>query len=500
MGCSPSCLYKGRTANGNVGLFPQSFTTPSLPEATPTPPPVEVNEPKQESHLLTALQTLREDPEISSRGSPNPDPLSASTPRTTDGEVMHATMTDVQKAIEQLGRHDADGSRSFSFASSHGEGDGDWTDRDSATDTDGEVDGWHLNTRQRLAEKSRIVNEASAGPSTPMRISAPPIEVELSDESEAEDDEHSSQSYSGSPFPHPHIPEEEENEAQPSVKTKPSNLTADLDPSTPVMASDAYLVPSPGVIVDDLPTATPGKSFVKEQDQASWVDSPEPDITPAPEQEPEVRLEPQPEQVLPTQIPLPTSPSPRNGISSSPSPSTPPPVVSPTPVHSTPLTNGLLERARTPTFQPPGTPSSSTITSIGIQQALGTPTKPRSPFGLQEATPLKKSAPSSMSSTKSPAEWTVEEVVDWLKDKGIDQGTRDKFIGMCVLLMIRVYRADVLLCRARHYWRHSPGVGHRVTQVRDWHRCFRQTETHCQRYCGAKKAVTKPRTNADYSI
>ena len=340
---------------------------------------------------------------------------------------MHATMTDVQKAIEQLGRHDADGSRSFSFASSRGEGDGDWTDRDSATDTDGEVDGWHLNARQRLAEKSRMVNEESAGPSTPMRISAPPIEVELSDESDAEDDELSPHLYAGSPYlrSHPHIPEEEEDDAQSSIKPKPSKPPADIDPGTPVLASDTYIVPSPGVNADDdLPTATlPGKSFVKEQDHEPMVASPD--------SESGVRHQPQPEQVPPAQIPLPTSPSVVNGISSSP-PSTPPPVASPIPVFPITLTNGSPERTRTPLFYPPGTPSSSTITSIGIQQALGTPTKSQFSFRPQEAeiSLLGKPASSSTSSpSKPPTEWTVEEVVDWLKYKGIDQGTCDKFIG-----------------------------------------------------------------------
>ncbi|KAI0071841.1 hypothetical protein K474DRAFT_1629965 [Panus rudis PR-1116 ss-1] len=130
--------------------------------------------------------------------------------------MMRATMTDVQKAIEQLGRRraegegDADGSRSFSFASSHGE----WTDR-SETETDhddeelndglgvGEGEGWHKNARERLAMKAREANEArlakearesgGSAPTTPivsMRFSAPPIDVEVSDESDDEDGHH----------------------------------------------------------------------------------------------------------------------------------------------------------------------------------------------------------------------------------------------------------------------------------------------------------------------
>lgn len=402
---------------------------------------------------------------------------------------MHATMTDVQKAIEQLGRHDADGSRSFSFASSRGDGDGDWTDRDSATDTDGEVDGWHLNARQRLAEKSRMVNEGSAGPSTLMRVSAPPIEVELSDESEAEaeGDEHASQVYDEQPYlrQDPYTPKEREGDSQTLMKAKPSSLSFDLDPGTPVVASDAYIVPSPGVIMGDLPTASPHrKSFVKEQDQGPRVASPELILRPAPEPEPEVKLESQPEQVPPAQIPLPTSPSLVNGVLPSPPPSTPSPAVSPMPVSSVALADPPPERASTPIFQPPGTPSSSIFAPIGIQQALGTPTKPQSPFRPQgsQTPPPQKSIPSPLSSSKPPAEWTVEEVVDWLKDKGIDQGTCGKFIGMTILLKLQVCGVDILIRRARYYWRRPSGVGPRVAQDRDWHHCFWQTEAHCQRY------------------
>lgn len=377
------------------------------------------------AHSPTILQTLQEEAE-SVIGSPNPESLHSFTPLMANGEVMHATMTDVQKAIEQLGKHDGDGSRSFSFASSR-DGDGDWTDRDSATDTEGEGDGWHLNARQRLAENSRIVNESSAGPSTPIRTSAPPIEVELSDESEAEDDELTSRLHDQPPYirHHPHIPEEEEEDVQPSIKAGPSN-PSDLDLGTPVLASDTYIVPSPGTVADDLPTATlPEKSSIKEQ--GPMTTSPEPNPATTREPEPEVKLGLQPEEEFPTQVPLPTSPQPVNGISLSSPPSTPPPVVSPVPTLPVFGTNTPSRRTCTPTVQQPGTPSSSTITSFGIQQALGTPTTPQSPFRPRSSeTPLPENPDPPH---KPPGDWTVEEVVDWLKGKGIDQGTCDKFIG-----------------------------------------------------------------------
>ena len=459
---------KGRTASGSVGLFPQSFTTSDPPEATPATPTTDAHGPGQEPVSPTILQTLREEPE-NTNGSPDPDPRNGFSPITTDGEVMHATMTDVQKAIEQLGRHDGDGSRSFSFASSHGEGDGDWTDPDSVTDTDGEVDGWHLTTRQRLAKNSRMVNEESAGPSTPMRQSVPPIEVELSDESEAEDDEPTARPYVESSFlrRHPHIPEEEEDDAQLSTKANTSNRSVQHEPGTPVMASDAYIVPSPGAVVDDLPTATlPEKSFLKERGQGPKPVSPEPDPTPIREQEPEVEAQSQPEE-----IPLPLSPPPVNGSSTSSPPSTPSLVASPAPAPPISPANGLLERTRTPVFQP-GTPSSSMI-SIGIQQALGTPTKPQSPFQPPSSeTPTQKSAPPSLPPSNPPVEWTVEEVVDWLKGKGIDQDTCDKFIGPLIPFAIRLRDTEAPLFRTRHYWRCSPRVRSGVAQDRNWGRCF----------------------------
>ena len=477
---------------GVVGLFPQAFTTPNPPEATPTPPVVEVHEPAPEPDSPTILQTLREEPE-SSMGSPNPDSFNSFTPLIAEGEVMHATMTDVQKAIEQLGRHDGDGSRSFSFASSRGEGDGEWTDRDSATDTEGDVDGWHLNARERLAKNSRIVNEKSAGPSTQMRISAPPIEVELSDESEAEEDGHNPRLYDEPPYirRHPHIPEEDEEDIQPSTKADPANHAVHLDHGTPVVASDTYLVPSPGTVVDDLPTATPEKSFLKEQGQWPKAASPGPDPMTTQNLEPEVELGAQPEGVSPAQIPLPTSPRPVNGISLSSPPSTPPPVISPVPTHPVSLPNTPSERISTPIFQQPGTPSSA-FTSLGIQQALGTPTKPQSLFlPVSSETPLlEKPAPP----PKPPVEWTVEEVVDWLKGKGIDQDTCDKFIGTCALFVAQFCGTDVPLCRTRYYWRRSSRVGSGTAQVGDWHYCFWQTEAHCKRYYGAKKPTANPRT------
>ena len=131
----PSSVNKGRTDTGDVGMFPQAYTTPNPPEGTPTPPVVEVHEPEPELQSPTTVQTLREEPTAGSMGPLNPDPSSSSTPRATDRELT--------------------------------------------TNTDGEIDGLRLVAGQRLAENSGTVNETPIGPSTLMHISAPPIEVEL---------------------------------------------------------------------------------------------------------------------------------------------------------------------------------------------------------------------------------------------------------------------------------------------------------------------------------
>lgn len=119
---------------------------------------------------------------------------------TSSGEgVMKATMTDVQKAIEQLGQSNVAGDedRSFSFASSRGdvtEGETDteydMSDVDARSSTaDGET--WHKGARTKLAERAkRAVEEAEKFEAmmSGSNRAAPPIEVEMSDESESEEE------------------------------------------------------------------------------------------------------------------------------------------------------------------------------------------------------------------------------------------------------------------------------------------------------------------------
>ncbi|KAJ3552054.1 hypothetical protein NP233_g12962 [Leucocoprinus birnbaumii] len=243
--------YQGRNLSGRVGLFPVSYTTAAPPAGAEDTSAATVDNGQR-----TILNTLHEESESGSRpetaASHNiiaPVPKSApaqflngnhhsfDTPsdeasqHTTGGgggsapasatpgdQVMKATLTDVQKAIEQLGRNrgidNDDGGRSFSFASTR-------DDRGTDTDTDfdlsdldgpggsgvvgggkggdsgDDVEGWHKGARLKLAEKARrAVEEAEklealmgglGSNHSERRTVAPPIEVEMSDESEDEE-------------------------------------------------------------------------------------------------------------------------------------------------------------------------------------------------------------------------------------------------------------------------------------------------------------------------
>lgn len=413
MGCSLSLpTLQGKNKAGDIGLFPESYTTniPPVPVPAALPPPVNTVSqdliPPTEVHTPTTLHSLREEPEnISAHGSPNPEaPTNGFVPPQND-EVMKATMTDVQKAIEQLGKNDADGARSFSFASSR---EGDWTDREADSDRDTEdTDGeggetWHTNARQKLAEKARRANLKAAGEENhpPTRNSVPPIEVEMSDESEGEEDQHlRPQSDASFLRNHPHIPEEDEEEEHKLYQSQPQYS------SSPISMPEVPEVTPPSPIEDDLPTATANHQFPRDRSQSPVSDYRSNGIS----------------------LPTPISPNtfdselPRAITKDDDRPSPPPAAKSIEARNSlTPIrhTNGLPS------------PTASSFASVGIQQSL-TPAGSGSP--LKSSANLRRESSSSQlpksRSTTPPAEWSVEEVSDWLKSKGFDQATCDKFIG-----------------------------------------------------------------------
>jgi hypothetical protein len=322
------------------------------------------------------LHSLREEPEnLSINGSPNPEAIATNgTESNQNGEVMKATMTDVQQAIEQLGnKNDVDGARSFSFASYR---EGDWTDRESNSETeeDSDVEGeaWHSSARQKLAEKARKANQKAAEvKSTPIRITVPPIEVELSEESEGEEDDSLP---SGISLPNPHIREEDEND---------NNLALSQGDQTALkpFVSWERLVSEP-VEEESVPTAKadePGSS-----NDSMFLPSPTQFMT----------------DLLPATVnQLETLHSTSSIVASA----------------ETGISQTLVHNAN-------GLPSQQTIMPAAV-----------SPLSITNS--LQKDS-STSPKTSSPSEWTVDEVVDWLKSKGFDQPTCDKFIGISLPIQV----------------------------------------------------------------
>ena len=238
---------QGRNLAGKVGLFPESYTQHAPPS---TGPPASLpsssgpaDKPPSSAASPPSIEQaqLQSGPEDSSRSDATENAATNQTTTDTNGEVMRATITDVQKAIEQLGRKaDFDGSRSFSFSSSRE----DSTDQETDHDTD-DGQGWHKGARQKLAEKAKKAVEEQAARDAaegrmPVRSTAPPINVEVSDDSGDEAD-----GPSGGPSngyrQHPHIPEEEEEE----IAAPRGHVDHHPTYSPSIQPSERFIVPSP---------------------------------------------------------------------------------------------------------------------------------------------------------------------------------------------------------------------------------------------------------------
>lgn len=421
-------IFKGKNLSGRVGLFPETYTT-AAPPSTGPPPPSAASAYSEDSGATpesSTLQPLREEPETPPTNDDHATPNGKghiSQLSQGDGEVMKATMTDVQKAIEQLGKNGSsvrDDARSFSFASTRTGGDGDLTDRETDTDmdmdtdreTDAGGDDWHRDARQKLAEQARIVVEEQKKKEeedTPVvRTVEPPIEVEMSDESEGEEDEddrhhtHHSMNYGRA---HPHIPEEDEDEEERRQDEEPqlegsnsssSQMPGDFD----VPSADESALPTATAsrtafpIVEPVTTTPPNKSGHASATSlpTPTSDSGSPSTMPV--------AEPQPEHIV-------------SPVFSFPEKS---PQVTPTPSRVNDALAGL-----------PSPPSSS----IGKQQT-SKHSSVASGKSLQPPPPEQNS--SSSKKATHPTEWTVEEVVDWLKTKGFGDDVTEKFIGMVIFI------------------------------------------------------------------
>jgi len=325
---------------------------------------------------------------------------------------MRATITDVQKAIEQLGhKDDFDGSRSFTFSSSRDES----TDHETDHDTDADVDGedWHKTARQRLAEKAKKATEQQAARDAaegrvPLRSAIPPIDVELSDDSGDEGDRPSPEIPHNNPRrQHPHIPEEEEaNMTAPNPQF--DHRAHSYSPS--IQPSERFIVPSPVATVHR-PESEHTENTEKAPSTATQSSFPQNQTGRISEND--------------SSLPSPVSPGLRgipNGASA---------VANDAANHSS---TQLVFPSKTQTLslkEVAGVLPSPAASSNGHRYGYSV-SSITSSARVAASSPL--SAPRSVnlptskkSRSDQPAEWTVEEVVDWLRSKGFDDMVCDKF-------------------------------------------------------------------------
>ena len=339
--------------------------------------------------------------------------------------MMKATMTDVQKAIEQLGHDDAgddgDGARSFSFASTrdgatteNSDTDFDLSDLDGTGVNGNDGEDWHKGARRKLAAKAkRAVEEAEkleammGDNENGRRAIVPPIEVDFSEESEVEDDTDLTRS-SNFHRDHPHIPEEDENVGTDGEATAASNDTRYSTINTSSSA-DVFV---PLNDEADIPTATrptfsapqspvPTEPLPEEQGEKPPVEN---NIYPSPVSPPTTTL-PNIQQVLK-----------RNS----------------TPVRE--ISNGLPSPASVVHINSKHNSMTSSSSAPGmLVNAVQVQQQPISTSVFTRPASIPVSTTVQGRNETPPMEWSVKEVADWLKSKGFDQDVCDKFIGEYII-------------------------------------------------------------------
>jgi hypothetical protein len=419
-------FVKGRNLAGKVGLFPQSYTQPA-----PGIPQIPVEQKRPDTEAITSsipVDPQQHDAPSSSPGFllpllEEPEPSQSTGKATPNGEVMRATLTDVQKAIEQLGKQaDGDGARSITFSSIR---DGDTTDHDTGDESDAqdgrEGENWYKATRQKLAERARQqVEAARAREVMHNRATIPPIDVDISDESADEEDEvHGSRQRRS----HPHIPEEVEEESEgKAFRVLPPTSLDSPEPSPVVEASDQFIVPSPLQPSSEIATAT----------QASF-----PIAIPAAADIQRRIPSPQPEAVSAVSESDPY-PEPSIAASLTDAWSTSEPLASPlgppslTENHTIAPTRSSIDSSAAlpspaPSSHVPGPSLASTSSSTRF--AASSPLSQTQTFQDPLLSPS-FSVVKTGRSNNHPNDWSVEEVVDWLRSRGFDDTVCDKFIGL----------------------------------------------------------------------
>ncbi|KAH9987791.1 hypothetical protein BJV77DRAFT_1024192 [Russula vinacea] len=375
--------WQGRNLAGNVGLFPESYTQPAPPSTGPPPAPVPPSSGPADKPRSPAasLHDIEPAPLQPVPGDPNHSETTVHAESNQistgiNGEVMRATLTDVQQAIEQLGHKDDDGSQSFTFSSSHD----DSTDHEMDHDTDADADGqdWHRGARQKLAEKAKKAVEEQAARDAaedrmPMRSMTPPINIEVSDDSGDEGD-----GPSGGPHAalHGHV-----------------NHHPTYSPS--IQPSERFIVPSP------VSTAPHPESEINE-DAATEAGN---------------------ELVRPLEnnslLPSPVSPSAVRGISNGISGNDPA-------NHSSSARLAFPSKSQTLSLQEGAGVLPSPAASLNGHQHGYSISSITSSTRVAASSPLSASRNADYSTDRKPrnahpVEWTVEEVVEWLRSKGFDE-------------------------------------------------------------------------------
>ncbi|KAG6887274.1 hypothetical protein C0995_016498 [Termitomyces sp. Mi166 len=469
--------WQGRNLAGQVGLFPQSYTTTAPPESIA--PSISTSStvteiPQSDANTRLALQALQEEkasefsiadpttnivapvpqshaPAIflnrqhgTAHETENEPEMSASITshqRTVSSgeEVMKATMTDVQKAIEQLGRSNAAGdeARSFSFASSKGdvtEGETDteydMSDVDVGPSTAG-GETWHKGARTKLAERAkRAVEEAEkleAMMNGTSNRAAPPIDVEMSDESEGEE-EYTTHSVMFS-REHPHIPEEAEEDEREVGDLKRSS---GMERQQKLNSKDNLSVET-GTIGQETSKLQEPETATAEQ-TSFHVFHPPSSPSPKPEFQTQQPTKPAEQTSFPVFHP-PSSPSPEPEFQ------TQQPTL-PAEMSSDSNTNDQ-ERYRESFVALPSSNSSATAEHSKHNSVASTVSARPSVLGLSQPpltassvqTAFVEAQVDSWDNTikkvekekKHPSEWDVGEVVEWLKGRGFDPDVCEKF-------------------------------------------------------------------------
>lgn len=352
---------------------------------------------------------------------------------------MAATLTDVQEAIEQLAvrrDQDTDAARSFSFASTRDPETE--TDDDAGDDADGQ--GWHKDARKALAERAQKENarklreeEAANGFSSPHRqsLSSPPIPVELSDESDADDeDEDAIRNRHRDIHPHHH------KYSSSTATTLPHEISLN-DPPVSEVLQPAIPLPTPFLAnrssQSSLPTPT-SSSFPQEQSVEVAVVNPSAIAQPkplTPTTATTARFQPSiapPSHLANITTSLPSPAMSSVGASAQavnvPLPKSPSPVV----------TNGHSVIAIPQGYPMPQMVSQSASQAISQPQIVQQPTPETDPM-TPPPQPSELGGGSTQESIRDslrrahPSDWSMEQVVEWLKSKNVDETTCAKFIG-----------------------------------------------------------------------